>query len=143
MFVLAVAGCQKPAPTPPARAAAAPGVSVDTGNGVLPLSAFSMGIAHALPVRNTPNAVPKVEAVRSFVVNVPNTAAADLKLYWVRDLDLIFSANQSPVQAETKPLGGSGYELIPPHLDEKGGYLMLVIASTNGGPSRYYAVALG
>jgi hypothetical protein len=142
VFAIAAAGCQQQQSTAVSRPAAPAGVSVDTGTDVLPLSAFSMGIAHQLPVRNTPTAVPKLQEVKAFIVNVPNTSPGDVKLYWVRDLDLIFSASQEPIQAEVKQ-NGSTYEIAPPEVPEKGGYLMLVIGSPNGGPSRYYAVARG
>ncbi len=141
VLVVFAAGCQKPEPASgPASSSIPAGVSVDTGSAVMPLSAFSLGIAHVLPVRNTPHAVPKVQSVRAFLVSLPNVSAGDIKLYWVRDLDLIFSANQAPIDASVKQRDGSAYEITPPELSERGGYLMLVIGGANGGPSRYYAV---
>lgn len=135
-------GCSKPGETTTPRRTDNPSeVAVDTGSTVVPLSTFTLGIAHALPVRNTPHAVPNVPTVRSFLVNVPNVSASDLKLYWVRDLDLIFSNNQSPIAADVKQRD-SGFEVAPPAVQEKGGYLMLVISPAKGGLNRYYAVAL-
>ncbi len=143
---LVIAACSSPPPPAPAasQAPAAAGVSVDTGQGTIALSAFSLGLAHELPVRNVPHSVPKVKAVKAFIVNVPNASGADAAVYWVNDPELIFSESQQPLPSQVSDHGQSGYSIAAPSLsDRSSGYAMLVLKNPGGGPSRYYAVALG
>jgi len=143
---LLVAACTS-APAPPPAAAQAPavqGVQVETDRGTLTLSTFSLGLGHQLPVKNVPVAVPKVGAVKAFVVNLPNASGADARLYWVNDPDLIFSNDQQPLASSVTPNGQAGYSISAPALSGRtSGYAMLVLKSPGGGPERYYAVGLG
>lgn len=128
----------------PAPASAAAGVLVDTDRGPIALSAFSLGLARELPVRNVPHSVPRVKTVKAFIVNVPNVSGADAAVYWVNDPDLIFSANQEPLPSQISSREQGGYLVATPALSGRStGYAMLVLKSPGGGPSRYYAVGLG
>jgi hypothetical protein len=142
-LVLAACTAAPPAAAPQ-KAGAPSGVVVETDRGSIALSAFSLGLAHQLPVRNVPTSVPKVRSVQAFVVNVPNVTGADAAVYWVNDPDLIFAGSQEPLASQVSDREGGGYSISAPSLNGRsGGFAMLVLKSPGGGPSRYYAVALG
>ena len=143
---LLVAACTSAPPPQPAAGGspAVSGVQVQTDRGTLTLSTFSLGLGHQLPVKNVPTAVPKVGAVKAFVVNLPGVTGADARLYWVNDPNLIFSNNQEPLTSSVAPNGQAGYAISSPALSGRtSGYAMLVLKSPGGGPERYYAVGLG
>ncbi|MGE5244199.1 MAG: hypothetical protein ACM3SQ_08225 [Betaproteobacteria bacterium] len=143
---LVLAACSSAPASAPASGGSPPqtGVFVDTDRGPIALNAFSLGLAHQLPVRNHPHSVPRVRVVKAFVVNVPNVTGADAAVYWVNDPDLIFSGSQEPLESKVSDREQGGYTISTPSLGERSsGFAMLVLKSPGGGPSRYYAVALG
>lgn len=120
------------------------GVFADTGQGLIPLSAFGLRLSTIMPVKTTPISVPKVSKAAGFIVNLPEARGAELKLYWVPDLNLIFSGNLTALPA-TIEAGANGMTTLKTDaLDERtSGYATLVVKMPAGSLDRFYAVQLG
>ena len=149
---LLVAACTAPPAAGPASgsapaagsAAAVTGVQADTDEGRVALSAFYYGRATELPVGTVPSTVPQVGELKEFIVNVPGATASDAAVYWVSGLTHIWAENQVSIHSETRSLDGGAFALTTPNLaDRTGGFAMLVLNNIEGGPPRFYAVALG
>jgi hypothetical protein len=142
VFIVGCSGSET-SKTAPAAAAPSVGVFAETDHGLVPLSAFGLKLSSTLPVRNTPMSVPNVGPVTQFVINVPNTRAADAKVYWVPNLNLIFANNIEPLPVETAAGSHGETTLTCSSLaGHTNGYAALVLKMPEGSLDRMYAVAL-